>query len=452
MKFFNDIKLIGLHVIIAFAIFAMPVLSNIYLLGIFVFFFFRIIKSSAKDRTLEILLACGYVVGAEVFIRMTGGSILYEASKYMVIFFSLVGIVSTRLSQKSFVYVVYILLLIPGIFVTGFNQTANTVVRKAITFNLSGPVCLGIFAIFCYHKVISYVNIHKLLFYIGLPLISTTVYLFLYNPSVREVISGTGSNFAASGGFGPNQVATVLGIGMFIFTVRFFTKAPYKLFKIINIVLLAVMSFRAIVTFSRGGVIVAIFMIAAFVLFYFKKSTGKNRKRVVFLTTLFIVLGLSVWTISSIQTSGFIENRYSNEDALGREKEDVSTGRTDLMAFEFNAFLENPFIGIGVGKSKELRYEKTGVLAASHNEMSRILSEHGLFGLCAFGILFLTPLILRIRNKSNIFFYSFFLFWFLTINHSSMRIAAPAFIYGLCLLSINYEKPPVHRKQIVSKR
>ncbi|AUC82057.1 O-antigen ligase [Lacinutrix sp. Bg11-31] len=449
MKFLSDIKLIGLHVLIALAVYILPVLSNVYLLAIFFYFFFRIIKSPINGRTLEILFACGYIVGAEVFIRMTGGSILYEASKYMVIFFSVVGIISTRISQNSFVYVLYILLLIPGVFVTGFNQTAETVIRKAIAFNLSGPVCLGIAAIFCYQKAITYSSFQKLLLYIGLPLISTTTYLFLYNPSVSEVISSTGSNFSTSGGFGPNQVATVLGLGMFVFCVRFFSKAPYKLFKIINVLLLAVISFRAIVTFSRGGVFVAVIMMVFYVLFYYKKSTSKNRKRVALLSTLFVVLGLSIWTISSIETGGFIDKRYNNEDALGREKEDVSTGRSDLMAFELNAFLENPFLGIGVGKSKELRFEKTGIKAASHNEMSRILSEHGLFGLIAFGILFITPLLLRIRNKSNIFFYSFFLFWFLTINHSSMRIAAPAFVYGLCLLTINYEKPPLHRKQVI---
>ncbi|WP_055435377.1 O-antigen ligase family protein [Lacinutrix algicola] len=447
MKFLNDIKLIGLHVLIAIAVYIIPVLSNVYLLSIFVYFFFRIIKSPIKGKTLEILLACGYIIGAEVFIRMTGGSLLYEASKYMVIFFSIVGIISTRISQKSFVYVLYLLLLIPGIFVTGFNQTTETIIRKAIAFNLSGPVCLGFVAIFCYQKAIMYSSFQKLLLYIGLPLISTTTYLFLYNPSVSEVISSTGSNYSTSGGFGPNQVATVLGLGMFIFCVRFFSKAPYKLFKIINVFLLVVISFRAIVTFSRGGIFVAIIMMAFFILFYYKKSTGKNRKRVGLLTTLFIVLGLSIWALSSIETGGFIDKRYNNEDALGREKKDISTGRTDLMAFELNAFLENPFLGIGVGKSKELRFEKTGVKAASHNEMSRILSEHGLFGLFAFGILFITPLLFRIRDKSNIFFYSFFLFWFLTINHSSMRIAAPAFVYGLCLLSINYKEPSIREKR-----
>jgi hypothetical protein len=38
---------------------------------------------------------------------------------------------------------------------------------------------------------------------------------FIY-PNVRDVI-GTQSNFETSGGFGPNQVATFLGLGMFVF-------------------------------------------------------------------------------------------------------------------------------------------------------------------------------------------------------------------------------------------
>lgn len=449
MTLFNDIKLIGLHIAIAMAVYILPVVSNLYLIALFIFFFFRIIKAQEKKRAFEILIACGYVIGAEVFLRMTGGSILYEASKYMVIFFCLVGIITTRISQKSFVYILYILLLIPSVFLAGFNQDADTVIRKTIAFNLSGPVCLGIVAVFCYGKAITYANFQKLLFRIALPLISITTYLFLYNPSVKEVINSTGSNFSTSGGFGPNQVATVLGLGMFVFTVRFFIRPPYKFFNIFNILLLGIISFRAIVTFSRGGVFVAFFMIAFFLFYYFKKSNAKNKKRVIFLVSLFIVFGFFVWTYSSIETSGFIDKRYNNEDALGREKEDVSTGRTELLSLELNAFLENPIFGIGVGKSKGYRFEKTGVEAASHNEMSRILSEHGVFGLIAFSILFITPLVFRTRNKSNIFFYSFFLFWFLTINHSSMRIAAPAFIYGLSLLNIIYEKPIIHRKQII---
>ena len=79
-----------------------------------------------------------------------------------------------------------------------------------------------------------------------------------------------------------------------------------------------------------------------------------------------------------------------------------------------------------------------------------MLSEHGSFGIIALLILLLAPLISKMNGRKNIYFFPFIIFWILTIAHSSMRIAAPAFIYGLSLLNINYGKKEntVHRKQI----
>jgi O-antigen ligase len=118
------------------------------------------------------------------------------------------------------------------------------------------------------------------------------------------------------------------------------------------------------------------------------------------------------------------------------------------MTSEIEAFLENPITGVGVGKVKEYREEQTGISIATHNEISRILSEHGLFGLFAFLIILLSPLIYWIRYRPGIYFFSFYFFWLLTIIHSSMRLAAPAFIYGLCLLYVINEKNTLHRKPV----
>lgn len=443
MKNINYIKSILLHILIGVGVYNVKLLSKIYLLGILIYFTHQIFKVKPSQRVVAILSACSYVVGAEVFLRMTGGSLLYEASKYMVILFALMGVFTIKMRKQPIPYILYILLLIPGILVAGFNMTSQTNIRTAIAFNLSGPVCLGIVSIFCYKRKISYQNIHKVLLYMALPLVSTAAYLFVFTPDIRETITGTGSNYAASGGFGPNQVATVLGLGMFVFAARFFMLSPSLFLKIVNGFLLAVMSFRAIVTFSRGGVITALIMIAAFVYFYFVKVNVKAKFRIS--RTVFIVIGLGmiIWAYSSLQTGGLIENRYANEDALGREKADITTGRSDLISFELEEFFKNPVLGVGVGKIKELRLKEEGLLAASHNEMSRILSEHGLFGLTALLILLFAPLFIRLKNKSNIFFYSCYFFWFLTINHSSMRIAAPAFVYGLCLLQIQYQNKKV---------
>tara|TARA_R110002072_G_scaffold29572_2_gene93326 strand:+ start:3713 stop:5071 length:1359 start_codon:yes stop_codon:yes gene_type:complete len=446
LKNFNYIKLIGLHILIGIAIYSLEVLSKVYLLAIFVYFSNRIFKSKRSQKALQVLMACSYVVGVEVFLRMTGGSFLYETSKYLVILFSLMGIFTIKLNQPI-PYIVYIFLLIPGILVAGFNITEQTTIRTAIAFNLSGPVSLGIVSIFTYKRKLAYEDMHKVLLALALPLLATTTYLFLYTPSIRETITSTGSNFAASGGFGPNQVSTVLGLGMFVFSVRFFMQSPSLFLKILNGLIVAGISFRAIVTFSRGGVITALFMIVVFVYYYFRKVNVKAKFRISRTVFLFLSLGLLIWLFSSIQTSGLIDKRYANQDALGREKRDISTGRADLVSFEIDEFLKNPILGVGVGKIKELRQKSEGIEAASHNEISRILSEHGLFGMIAFLILLITPLLFRIHNKSNIFFYSFYFFWFLTINHSSMRIAAPAFIYGLCLLDIQYKNTTIRKKR-----
>jgi hypothetical protein len=451
LKNSNYIKLIVLHILIALAVYSLEVLSKVYILGIFLYFSNKIYTSQPSQKTIHVLMACSYVVGAEVFLRMTGGNFLYELSKYLVIFFCLMGIFTSRLKQPI-PYIVYIFLLIPGILVAGFNMTEQTTIRTAIAFNLSGPVCLGIVSIFCYKRKISYQNIHKVLLAMMLPLITTTIYLFVFTPSIKDIITGTGSNFAASGGFGPNQVSTVLGIGMFVLSVRFFMLSPSIFLKILNGLLLAAVSYRAIVTFSRGGVITAIIMITVFVFYYFRKVNQKAKFRISRTVLLFVSMGLLIWLYSSVQTSGMIDMRYANKDALGREKSDISTGRADLVSYELDEFLRNPVLGVGVGKIKELRQMNEGIDAASHNEMSRILSEHGLFGMVAFLILLISPLLFRIRNKSNIFFFSCYVFWFLTINHSSMRIAAPAFIYGLCLLDIQFNSTKTKKTKLIQRK
>ena len=451
MKNSDYIKLIVVHILIGLAVYSFEVLSKVYILVIFLYFSNKIFKSKPSQKTIHVLTACSYVVGVEVFLRMTGGNFLYELSKYLVILFCLMGILTTRLKQPI-PYIVYIFLLIPGILVAGFNITEQTTIRTAIAFNLSGPVCLGVVSIFCYKRKISYQNMHKVLLAMLLPLITTAFYLFVFTPSIRDIVTGTGSNFAASGGFGPNQVSTVLGIGMFILSVRFFMLSPSMFLKILNGLLLAALSYRAIVTFSRGGVITAIIMITVFVFYYFRKVNQKAKFRISRTVLLFVSMGLLIWLYTSFQTSGLIDMRYANKDALGREKSDISTGRSDLVSFEIDEFLKNPVLGVGVGKIKELRQISEGIEAASHNEMSRILSEHGLFGMVALLILLIIPLLYRISNKSNIFFFSCYFFWFLTINHSSMRIAAPAFIYGLCLLDIQFTSAKTKKAKLTQRK
>ncbi len=433
------------HLALALVIFVSQTTSKVFLLLVIGYFLITIVRKG--NRNDEVLIAAAYVTGFEVFSRMTHGLISYEFVKYMVILFLAIGMFYKGFKIRSWPFLLFLVLLIPGILFSAINLDYDSNVANAIGFNLSGPVCLGIAALYCYDRKISAKRMQQILLAMLLPIISMSLYLYLYTPSIEEVLTGTASNFATSGGYGPNQVATVIGLGMFILFIRlFFIKD--RLINIIDLALLGLISYRGIITFSRGGIVTAIICILVFSVVYFFYARQKTRISFSFKFILVLTLALGVWVVSSINTGGLIDKRYSNQDAAGRIKEDVTTGRVDLFDAELQAFFQNPLTGIGVGKIKEYRYERTGRLSATHNEVTRMLSEHGLFGFFALAVLFFTPLLFRIKNRTNLFLYSFFVFWFLTINHSSMRIAAPSFIYGLALITITYAqgKNTLHRK------
>ncbi len=447
------LQLIILHMAIGFAIYLYQPLGTFYFLGSIAAFCIWIFKSG--NRQNQAIVAAAYMMGGEVFFRMTSNSIPYEAGKYCVIGFVLLGLFYSGTSRKSAPYWLYLLILIPGVIYSAVTLDFDTDIRKAIVFNLSGPFCLGIAALYCHHRRITRKQLQLLMWAMLFPIVAMTIYLFFYTPNTREVLTGTSSNFALSGGFGPNQVATVLGIGMFVLFVQLFTNSRNRLVFIVNILLLMFLSYRAIITFSRGGVFTAIIISIAFLIFYFRGVPRYKKANITAYLVIIIAALLVTWFISSVRTMGLIDLRYANKDAAGRIKEDLSTGRQELVSSELTFFMQNPIMGIGVGKSREYREEKYGILAASHNEMSRLLSEHGLFGLFAIALLIIVPLVYRMNNKNNYLFYAFLGFWFLTINHSSMRIAAPAFMYALALLNVVDEKKTkntVHRKQISSKR
>lgn len=440
----NEFILILIHLGLGVAVFFFHFLSTAISLLIAFYALYQIIKN--RDVKHQALLYGAYIAGAEVLFRMSKGLLLYEFCKYLVILFFLVGILHRQIAKSSIIYILYLILLVPGIFISIMGIEAGLEVRKAIAFNLAGPVCLGLAAIYCYNRKIDYVFVNRLLFYFLLPIISVTVYLFLYTPDLQDVITNTESNSYTSGGYGPNQVSTILGFGMFVCLVRFFLFSHTIFWKMVNALLFVIIAYRGLLTFSRGGFLTALIMIAVFVFFLYIFSHGQRRARIMVIGMFGLIMIAGVWTYTVIVSKGLIENRYTNKNRLGKEEEDFSSGRLEILNAELDAFYKNPIFGIGVGNNKSYRMSTTGIDAPSHNEITRILSEHGFLGIVAFMIVCCTPVFRYLAVHRNVLIFSFFLFWFLTINHSAMRIAAPAFVYGLTLLTITSEKNIVHRK------
>jgi len=435
MKDKNYILLIVFHAIIGFLIYTFPFLSKVYGTATIVLGFYFVVKTG--NRNNEVLMVSAYLVGIEVFLRMTGGNILYEFSKYAVMIFMLLGMYYSGFSKNAIPFWIYLILILPGVLVATETLNLKSDLRNQIAFNISGPACLGVAAIYCYNRKILLSEIHKILLCIGLPVVTTTVYLIFYTPELKTVLVNTGSNLETSGGFGPNQVATIMGMGMFVFFSRLVLESKSKLIFIVNLVILFNISYRGLVTFSRGGMITGLIMIMILIFFLYKNTHTQGRYRLnVFLVFFAIVFALT-WIYTSTQTGGLIDKRYANQDAMGRVKESQLSGREEIWDSEIEAFKDHPIFGIGVAKSLEVREEQTGgLIIASHNEISRTIAEHGTLGIMALMIVFVTPIFLYLDNKQNIYLFCFLMFWLLTINHAAMRIAAPAFVYSLSLLKV----------------
>ncbi|WP_152596465.1 hypothetical protein [Algibacter lectus] len=110
----------------------------------------------------------------------------------MVIVFSVFGLFYNGFNKKATPYLLYICLMIPSIYVSLYLLEVDQNIRKAIAFNLSGPVTLGVSALFCFGLKVSRKQLESIVNFILFPLVSTLVYVFMYNPDVSAVSTGTG--------------------------------------------------------------------------------------------------------------------------------------------------------------------------------------------------------------------------------------------------------------------
>ncbi|OYX82375.1 MAG: hypothetical protein B7Y83_14985, partial [Flavobacteriales bacterium 32-34-25] len=163
----NYIYLALLHVGLALVLFYIPFLSKIYALLIAVFGVAYVVNKN--NRNNEVLYVSAYLIGAEVFIRMTGGNLNNEYVKTVVSLLMLLGFVLSGFSKSSIVYWLYFLFLLPAVLVTMSNQDINLEIRKAITFNISGPICLGLCALYCYQRQVTFPQLQNILVFFGLP-------------------------------------------------------------------------------------------------------------------------------------------------------------------------------------------------------------------------------------------------------------------------------------------
>lgn len=434
MKENDIIKLIILHLGIGILIAFFPIFSKVYAYLIILVGIYFVVKN--KNENNEVLYAMAYVIGSEVFLRATKAPPCHEYGKYFMLLFSCLGFFYSGIPKKMNPYWLFLLFLIPSIFISG--QTFDAYMRHKVSFDLLGPFALGICAIYTYQRKISRNQLNAIVMTAGLPIIACCTYLVLLYPYHTGVVNNSESNFYLSGNYGPNQLSTILGLGFFIYFLRILLIPSSKTLFIILLIVFCFIYYRGLMTFSRGGMMSGLMVICVLLVsIYLSREKYHEIKRRLVLLLLLIP---TIFILASYQTDALLYRRYVNKNINGLPKTEGAHDRDKLVMDDIKYFEESPILGKGVGEAKEIRSNRYGKTISNHNEITRLLAEHGIFGILSILILVFFPLHLYYKDRQNIYLLSFFAFWLLTVNHSGMRTAAPAFIYALALLIIEKKR------------
>lgn len=376
-----------------------------------------------------------YIVGVEVLLRMTGGFVVWEAGKYTVMLILVTGLISEQNHKKyPIVIVTYGMLLLPSLMVVDFPDFLHF--RRDVSFNLSGPLTLIIACFYFYKRPSNSVTFFQIVKVVIWPLISVAVYITFVTPDLTEIEYGTQSNFQASAGFGPNQISSMMGLGIFLTGLCLYYRKSVTGFLIGDVVLLLLFLVRGLVTFSRGGMIGGVVALALLILFniLYGRRVWSVAKSLAFTFIGLIILSLA-WNYVNEISENRLQYRYQGLNYRTGQQRDITSGRLLILQNELELFRQNPFFGIGPGMVREIAL-RDGKFANTHSEYSRTLAEHGVFGVAALLILLFFP-IANIISKPIEFYPLLFPILFLvffTMFHSAMRLAMPGFLYGLIFI------------------
>jgi hypothetical protein len=383
-----------------------------------------------------------YLTSFEVITRMASASpfIPYELGKYLVFISTFIGIVFgfRKGTQGWFM----LILLLPALLVDESDGTNY----KDIIFNIMGPINVALAIIFFRKQELSrkdFISFLKLMFF---PIVSVLAYIFIKTPNFDNIDFALGSNFKTSGGFGANQISTVLGLGAFLAFLSWRRHWNLTGFRWLDFVFLVIFSFRGLLTFSRGGIIGGFLGIIVLLAFetpkgYPNRFSG-NVIRVFKIIPVLLLVFITFRVADNI-TGGQLLLRYKGETRgtiSGKKQKDINTltaNRYDILMDDIALWSEHPVLGVGVGASSYLREKTRGLLA--HVELSRLISEHGILGIIYFIILLYSGFKIFVKSKRdeyNPILLALFIIALFTTFHAATRTYLSPLLIGISMLTI----------------
>lgn len=240
------------------------------------------------------------------------------------------------------------------------------------------------------------------------------------------------SNFLTSGGFGPVQVSSALGLGMVSCWLYILGEKRWSPRIILVAALLLWLLTQTLLTFSRTGTYSGLLAIAATFPWAWRSTTAglPNASRTLFL--LFLLCTIALYAIVPRLdgfTGGTLTVRYT---------ETTTSNRVDIAKLQLQVWREHLISGVGAGRSNIELAQFFGYRVASHSEITRLLTEHGLFGLGAL-LLLVGSIASRLwalpRGLFKVMMIALLVCTAINTQSNGFRVAAPALIFGLAWLT-----------------
>jgi O-antigen ligase len=409
----------GAHVPLALLMRSRPMLSTVHAL---ITFAVGLAWAASGRNPRRVACVGAYLAGSEVLWRMTGADFFWEGAKYATVLIFLIALVRAGRLKAPPAIIAYFALLLPSTILVwmeiGFSQA-----RSQTSFNLSGPLALAVSVWFFSHLRVSREGVSQILSALVAPIVGVFALAFFGTVTAVNLTFGRGSNLTTSGGFGPNQVSAMLGLGALAAFMLALDHSRHLVYRGAMLVLLLAFAAQSALTFSRTGVVALVICIGIGTFFLVRSQ----RARVSLILGLPLLAAAAVFVVVprlDSLTGGALVDRFRNTNP---------TGRDQLAKADWLIFLDHPMLGVGPGQAQPLRYI-AGREGVAHTEFTRMIAEHGLLGLAAL-ILLLFSAVHRFGSARGpgergtvAMLYTWSLLFMLV---AGMRVVAPSFVFGL---------------------
>jgi hypothetical protein len=372
----------------------------------------------------QIAYWAAYAVGAEVLWRLSRAPLPWEYGKYAVSLVLLAAFLRSVKRGFAWIPVIYFVLLLPAVAQT-LCEVPLKLAKDFISFYLSGPFCMAICALFFSQLELDSGRLQRLISWLVFPIASIAAAALFGLGTSESIEFGSGSSFDATGGFGPNQVSAILGLGALYLVLMALSLRLTRELRLAFVLIAVWFCAHAALSFSRTG----IYLFGAGLLLAtpFLSLRRLLHPLTILAACLAIIAGVGAWIYLERFTGGRLGERFAAVDLTGRDR----IARQDLELWG-----QNIVFGTGVGMSGLERDEVGGTRVAAHTEYTRLLAEHGLLGIVAL-LLLLSVAALNVLRRRPSFAKPVFIagtVWaMLYLAVSGMRTAAPAFLIGLGL-------------------